>query len=45
MRLEPGIGPFLISSRASGFASAFAVWLFNRWLEKHPEPTAEAAQA
>ncbi len=23
---------------AIGFVSAFAVWLFNRWIEKHPEP-------
>ncbi len=29
---------------AIGFASALAMWLFNRWLEKHPEPAA-AAQA
>jgi len=28
---------------AIGFLSAFAVWLFNRWIEKHPE--AGAAQA
>jgi dipeptide/tripeptide permease len=30
---------------AIGFASALAMWLFNRWLEKHPEPAAAAVQA
>jgi len=30
---------------AIGFASALAMWLFNRWLEKHPEPAAAPAQA
>jgi len=29
---------------AIGLLSALAVWLFNRWIEKHPEPAA-AAQA
>jgi proton-dependent oligopeptide transporter, POT family len=25
---------------AIGLLSALALWLFNRWLEKHPEPSA-----
>ena len=28
---------------AIGLLSALALWLFNRWLEKHPEPSAAAA--
>jgi dipeptide/tripeptide permease len=28
---------------AIGFASALAVWLFNRWIEKHPEPAVARA--
>jgi hypothetical protein len=28
---------------AIGFLSAFAVWLFNRWIERHPEPAAAGA--
>jgi len=27
---------------AIGFVSAFAVWLFNRWIERHPEPAVQA---
>ena len=30
---------------AIGLLSALALWLFNRWLEKHPEPTGSAMQA
>jgi dipeptide/tripeptide permease len=28
---------------AIGFVSALAVWLFNRWIERHPEPAATSA--
>ena len=28
---------------AIGFVSALAVWLFNRWIEKHPEPVVARA--
>jgi hypothetical protein len=28
---------------AIGFVSAGAVWLFNRWIERHPEPAAARA--
>lgn len=28
---------------AIGFVSALAVWLFNRWIEKHPEPAVAKA--
>jgi len=28
---------------AIGFVSALAVWLFNRWIEKHPEPAVASA--